>query len=189
MHLGTLLRLMIILFPLSELFLLLFRRRQSPPELDVDKGSLRILWITILASISVAISLQWYPLAPLPGSPSFLQGSALIFLLGGFILRWTSILTLGRWFTTQVTIQPHQVFIKKGPYKRLRHPSYTGLLLEFVGLGVFFGTWVSLGIMVIPITLAILKRIHNEEAALLASFGEAYRQYQTEADRLFPGVY
>ncbi|MFQ6606884.1 MAG: methyltransferase family protein [Fidelibacterota bacterium] len=189
MNTGTLLRFMIILFPVSELLLLLFRRRQDPSSQDVDKGSLRVLWITILASVGITVSLQWYSLTPLPFSRVSLQEISLLFLISGYVLRWISILILGRWFTPQVTIQPHQVLIQKGPYKRLRHPSYTGLLLEFVGLGIFFGTWVSLLIMTVPITIAIINRINTEEAALLATFGETYRQYQQRTKRLFPGIY
>jgi protein-S-isoprenylcysteine O-methyltransferase Ste14 len=189
MNLVRLLRLMIILFPLSEICLLLFKRRRSSANFDADKGSLRILWITILASLGVTIALQWYPLTPLPLSRSTIQWISLILLIVGFILRWTSVLTLGRWFTAQVAIQPHQVLVQNGLYKYLRHPSYTGLLLEFLGLGVFFGSWASLLIIMIPTTLAVLNRIRKEEAALLTTFGEAYRQYQQRTRRLFWGIY
>jgi len=189
MNLLTLLRLMIILFPLSEILLLLFKRRRSRGTQDADKGSLRILWITILVSLGITISLQWYPLPPLPLSRSAIHGISLVLLIGGFFLRWTSVVTLGRWFTTQVTIQPKQVLVQNGLYKHLRHPSYTGLLLEFLGLSIFFGSWVSLVTIMIPTTIAVINRIHKEEAALLAKFGEAYRQYQKRSHRLLPGVY
>jgi protein-S-isoprenylcysteine O-methyltransferase len=104
------------------------------------------------------------------------------------VLRWTAILTLGRFFTANVTIHEGQMVIAAGPYRYVRHPSYAGLLLAFLGLGVFFGNWLSLGVLMIPITLAVIHRIRLEESMLVSALGPAYNAYCARTKRLIPGV-
>jgi protein-S-isoprenylcysteine O-methyltransferase len=78
--------------------------------------------------------------------------------------------------------------IAAGPYRYVRHPSYAGLLLAFLGLGVFFGNWLSLGVLMIPITLAVIHRIRLEESMLVSALGPAYNAYCARTKRLIPGV-
>ena len=78
--------------------------------------------------------------------------------------------------------------IQRGVYRFVRHPSYAGLLLGFVGLGVFFGSWVGLALMMIPIAAAVANRIVKEEAVLLAALGVPYAEYCARTKRLIPGV-
>jgi len=71
----------------------------------------------------------------------------------------------------------------------LRHPSYTGLLLAFAGLGLTAANWVSLaGVVILPL-VALLWRIHAEERALLATLGDRYRSYAAQHKRLIPLVW
>ncbi len=70
-----------------------------------------------------------------------------------------AILTLGRLFTVNVAIQADHSVVETGLYRFVRHPSYVGLLLTFVGLGVFFANWLSLFGLLVPIALAVLNRM------------------------------
>ena len=70
----------------------------------------------------------------------------------------------------------------------IRHPSYAGLLIAFVGLAIYFGTWVGIAVMMAPITLALLYRIHVEEEALGVALGARYEAYRARTKRLIPGV-
>jgi len=81
------------------------------------------------------------------------------------------------------------VVIRSGIYRHVRHPSYSGLLLAFVGLGLAFGNWVSLAVMLGPIVAALLYRIHIEEIVLLEALGREYAEYCKATRRLVPGVY
>ncbi len=85
-----------------------------------------------------------------------------------------AILTLGRLFTVNVAIQADHSVVETGLYRFVRHPSYVGLLLTFVGLGVFFANWLSLFGLLVPIALAVLNRVAKEEQALLASLELPY---------------
>jgi protein-S-isoprenylcysteine O-methyltransferase Ste14 len=69
-----------------------------------------------------------------------------------------------------------------------RHP-YTGALLSFLGFGVAMGSWISLGLMTIPIGAAFLYRMRVEEEALVGAFGDDYVRYMGRTKRLVPGVY
>src|SRR3546814_15945860 len=86
-------------------------------------------------------------------------------------LRWWSIRVLARHFTVDVTIHPDHELVRRGPYRLLRHPSYTGLLMPFLGFALGLGNWLSLAAM-LPVALALLWRIQVEERVLAAAFGD-----------------
>ena len=71
----------------------------------------------------------------------------------------------------------------------IRHPSYTGLLVALLGIGVANRTIVSVGAVVVLPLPAIIWRIHVEEAALDADFGPAWRQYARHTHRLVPHLW
>ena len=95
---------------------------------------------------------------------------------------------LGRFFSVDVAIaQDHQV-VDTGPYRVVRHPSYTGLLLQCAGLGLALGTVLSLFLIVVPTFLVLFYRIQVEEKALLTNLGESYAAYIQRTKRLLPGI-
>jgi protein-S-isoprenylcysteine O-methyltransferase Ste14 len=98
-------------------------------------------------------------------------------------------LTLGVSFSTNVAIHSNQTLRKTGLYRWARHPSYSGMLLIFAGVGLSQRNWVSLAIMLIFPTAALLYRIHVEELALGDAFGRDYAHYRQSTFRLIPGVY
>jgi protein-S-isoprenylcysteine O-methyltransferase Ste14 len=73
-----------------------------------------------------------------------------------------------------VATHPDQEVVTAGPYRLIRHPSYTGLLIAFLGVGIFLNNWLSLSFLLVPITVAVLYRIRKEEEVLLVSLGESY---------------
>jgi protein-S-isoprenylcysteine O-methyltransferase len=188
MNVESLLKYVVLLFPISEITLLMFKRSKERSSSIRDRGSLRLLWLTIIASIGIAVVLQWYPSAAFKLPRSITSAIALCFLTGGLVIRWLSIISLGKFFTVDVAIQEEHTLVLRGLYKYVRHPSYTGLLIEFTGLAVYFGTWISLIIIVIPITSAIVYRIRCEEIALLEKFGKLYEEYMTHTKSLIPGI-
>ncbi|MFQ5583375.1 MAG: methyltransferase family protein, partial [Calditrichia bacterium] len=105
------------------------------------------------------------------------------------LLRWWAIFTLRKYFTVNVAIVEGHKIIQKGLYKKIRHPSYSGSLISFLGLGITFASWASILIIFIPIYIAFLHRINIEERALLAEFGDEYRNYMNHTARLIPKLY
>ena len=119
-----------------------------------------------------------------PGAAAFTAG--LVIMIAGLVLRWWSIKTLGEYFTGRVMVAADQPVVTAGPYRLLRHPSYTGLLLLCAGLGLASANWVAVAAMVALPLAAILWRIHAEENALLATLGSRYRGYAAQRKRLVP---
>jgi len=88
-----------------------------------------------------------------------------------------------------VSISAEHKLIDAGPYRYVRHPSYTGALLAFLGLGFCFGNWLSILFLTVPIIGAFLWRIRIEESALTKALGNDYRAYMERTKRLIPWVY
>jgi protein-S-isoprenylcysteine O-methyltransferase Ste14 len=110
-------------------------------------------------------------------------------LAAGVALRTWAILTLGRLFKFVVVIQDDHKVVAAGPYRLLRHPSYTGGLVAFLGAGLALDSWLSmLAMVVLPLT-AILARIHVEETELATALGQEYRSYASRTHRLVPGLW
>lgn len=180
--------LLVLCFPVSEVAIAVFKRGSSAAAVD-DRGSMRLLWMVIVPSVALAVAASDYRATGLPCSAAAREFVAATLLGGGLALRWIAILTLGRYFTANVAVQPGQSVISAGPYRHLRHPSYTGLLLAFLGLGVFFGNWLSLAALMVPITLAIVYRLRLEESVLVGALGQPYSAYCARTKRLIPFVW
>ena len=173
---------------LSEIILnRVLRSRQGDQPLK-GKHSLTIIWVTAIASAFTAGQLAehtQFPLANWGGIGH--TGIGLILL--GMIIRLIAIVSLGRFFTVDVAIRQGHTLKKDGIYKYVRHPAYTGSLLSFYGFGISLNNWVSLLVVVIPVTAAFLYRIRVEEAMLSASLGGVYDEYKKHTYRLIPGIY
>lgn len=105
--------------------------------------------------------------------------------LGG-ALRYWSIKTLGRFFTASVLITDSQKIITDGPYKILRHPSYTGGLLTVVGTPLVLENTYSVFLTFFLMILAYAFRIKAEEKAMIKIFGNVYYTYQKNTQKLIP---
>jgi protein-S-isoprenylcysteine O-methyltransferase len=147
-----------------------------------------MLWgvftLAVAAGVMVARRGAW----PLPLGPAG-RDLLVIGAMGlGLAIRWAAILSLGRFFTVDVAIHKDQTVVRTGPYAWVRHPSYTGLLLLFLGLGLRFGSLSGLLAMMVPIFAALWMRILREERTLLAGLGEPYAAYCRATRRLIPGI-
>ncbi len=177
-------------FLFSEAGLAIWRRasRQKQTE-NRDAGSLRRLWIVTSVSITAGMFLSAYGVKPsLPiGFPWPLCGVA-VFCVGA-MLRWWAIWHLGRFFTVNIAVASDHRIIDTGPYRFVRHPSYSGLILELAGLGLTLGTLPSLAAVVIAPTFALLHRVRIEEAALRAHLTDAYATYSARTKKIVPFVF
>ncbi len=179
----------VFLFPVSEVALGVLKRSSSRSAQSQDRGSLLLFWLSIALGIGLANVARGIPSTRLPGSPETIQLLSLGLLLGGLALRWTAILTLGRLFTVDVAIHSDHVVVQTGLYRFVRHPSYTGALVAFVGLGLFFANWLSMAALLAPIMLGVLNRVRKEEQALLrSSLGSEYAAYCARTKRFIPGL-
>jgi protein-S-isoprenylcysteine O-methyltransferase len=154
-----------------------------------DRGSLRLLWIVIVISLTACWWISAMGNKNMFGGGHWLKLAAVIVMVIGLGIRWTAIVTLGRAFSSNVAILDAQKIMKTGIFGLVRHPSYLGLLLVFVAVGLHSRNWIGFALAVVPTTAAVLYRIRVEEAALRAAFGEEYLAYSHETKRLIPGMY
>jgi protein-S-isoprenylcysteine O-methyltransferase Ste14 len=170
---------------------------QFSAGLDARKGAVKVGELSgriaigsslIAANVVLFLAPHIVPAAAIrPGVIAFAAG--MVILLAGLVLRGWSFTALGEYFTFTVMVSSDQPVVAKGPYRVLRHPSYTGLLLAFAGVGLASANWVGLaGMALLPLT-AILWRIHVEEGALMSTLGDRYRCYAAQHKRLVPLVW
>jgi protein-S-isoprenylcysteine O-methyltransferase Ste14 len=154
-----------------------------------DRGSMLILWVVIFASISFGFSAGGVEGWWIFGGAHWVRTLSLVVLVVGLAIRWTAIVTLGRSFSVNVAIHATQTVHKTGLFRWVRHPSYTGLMLVFVAIGLYTRHWIGFAVVVIAPGAALLYRIHVEERALRGAFGEEYVAYSRVTKRLVPGIY
>jgi protein-S-isoprenylcysteine O-methyltransferase Ste14 len=155
-----------------------------------DRGSFSLVWLTVAGGLVGAFALaggvhgaaitvaRW---------PLFIAG--LVLMAVGVAIRQWAVALLGRFFTTDVRVHPDQAVIDTGPYRWVRHPSYTGLILTVLGIGLALGNWAALIVLAIVPTAGLVVRIRVEERALLEGLGEPYRRFAAGRARLIPGVW
>jgi protein-S-isoprenylcysteine O-methyltransferase Ste14 len=158
-------------------------------RLGSDRGTRAIVGLSLGASIIVGCLLS----LSVPALDTPVQGA---FTVAGLVLLWTglvvrvwAVVTLGRSFSTFVQADADQTVVTHGPYRWVRHPSYTGLLLIAIGLGLGSRNWLSLLVYVVVPLLGLLPRMAVEESVLTRVLGEEYRSYQRSTRRLVPGLW
>jgi|SRR5271157_4607521 len=155
-----------------------------------DKGTIYVNFIAIAAGMTLAGIVSGksaFFFSHERAIAVFWTGTAIMLL--GLGLRIWAIITLGKSFRTTVETHQDQRVISRGPYKRVRHPSYTGLLLTGCGYGIALQNWLSLIFAVALPLAALLCRIHIEERAMVESLGTEYERYQRRTKRLIPWIW
>jgi len=99
-------------------------------------------------------------------------------------LVWMFI-SLGPNLTDTVVTRRNAQFVDRGPYRYVRNPMYTGILMIGPSLGLALGTWLS-PLAAIVMFAILARRTRIEERYLIAHFGERYRTYMTRVGRFFP---
>jgi len=110
----------------------------------------------------------------------------------GSILTWMGIglaiwarYHLAEYWSARITIKEDHQLIRTGPYARLRHPIYSGIILAAIGSAVVIDEWrCVLGVCLVVTGYCIKAR--KEEVMLTQQFGEAFREHQTHAGFLMP---
>jgi len=183
---GRVLLITVIAFSIGELTQVKRVRRGAP---HADLGAevwFRLLFLTGIFILPAAASLA--PAAKVPHSgAALLVGAVLAWL--GLLLRWWSFRTLGQYFTLVLRTSADQVVVDAGPYRVLRHPSYTGLLMTVLGLALMVGNWVGFVASSAVVVTAMVYRIRVEEHALIEALGDAYLDFASTRARLVPFVW
>jgi protein-S-isoprenylcysteine O-methyltransferase Ste14 len=111
-----------------------------------DRGSHVVLICLIVIGILLGLLVaDKVPAATIIRASMFFFWFGILLMYAGMALRLYAIKVLGRYFTTSVAVATEQTVIEVGPYRLIRHPSYTGLLITLLGLGLSLtNNWLSL---------------------------------------------
>jgi protein-S-isoprenylcysteine O-methyltransferase Ste14 len=161
-------------------------RQRGMTRVKRDRGSRALVISTAFLSIVVAFSFGYAGVGLLPDW-TFYPGIFLILL--GVLVRQIAIAVLGRFFSLEVSVAEDHKLVDKGPYRFIRHPSYAGILISFIGLGLAVQSLGALLVLLGLFTVSFGYRIWVEERTLLSALGQDYASYMKRTKRLIPFLF
>ena len=161
------------------------RRRRSATRVKRDRGSRVLITFAIVVSMLIAFYFGYANVGELPNW-IFYVGIFLMFL--GVLVRQYAIAILGRFFSLSVQIAEDQKVVDKGPYRLVRHPSYTGVLITSIGLGLAVQSLGALLVLLLFFGISFGYRMYVEERTLLSALGQDYASYMKKTKRLVPFI-
>jgi len=150
-----------------------------------DRRSRLLVWTCLVVSLITSAAVGSAGITRLPDW-TFYLGIALMLI--GIVLRQWSIAVLGRYFTPKVSVQAGQHVVDWGPYRLVRHPTYTGMLLTVAGFALAYQSWGALFVALVLCGSAISYRIRVEERVLTGALGNEYVDYSRRTKRLIPYI-
>jgi len=179
---------LLVFLGLSEAYLSYIKRsNRGTRKFGRDRLSLLIIWVTIPVGVYCSIKYQ-VEFAPVLKVSLIAIGGIIVTIVGS-IIRWTAINQLKENFTVDVSIVENHQLNTSGIFSKVRHPSYSGLLMNYIGIGIAMTNLISLLIISIPILIAINYRMNIEEILLENEFEGAYRTYMKVTKRIIPFLY
>lgn len=147
---------------------------------EVDRGTLQLYGSARVLTMLIAVFVpsMWHSIGPW-------TAAALLVFVAGIALRLFAIRTLGRFYSHQVRTLDEHAVVGSGPYRWIRHPSYTGMVLAHLGFILFFCSAASVLAFSLLLVPSIVLRIVVEEQALMSRVS-GYADYARERKRLVP---
>lgn len=178
----------VVVWAVFELVMRVRQRFMSRGPGTVDRSAF-ILIPCLAGSVLLAELLGRRGGLPWPGGVVWPFAAGMVLIVAGIGLRAWSIITLGRFFQYFIKVQPGHRVVTGGPYRFVRHPSYTGIALVLTGIALACDdVWSLLAVAVLG-GLGLAVRIRAEERQLTDSLGEEYERFAAGRKRLVPGVW
>lgn len=164
------------------------RVKESRDHKGTDEWTIwLILGVSGLGQIASVVEWAYFRGAPQQLDPWAIAGVTCLAL--GTAFRLWAIRTLDNAFAAVVQIKEGQQLVTSGPYRCLRHPSYTGAWIAMIGAALLMHSYIGLVLMGPGMLLVYRRRIAVEERALEAGFGEEYANMKLNTQRLVPWVW
>jgi protein-S-isoprenylcysteine O-methyltransferase Ste14 len=169
----------------------LIAARDVKPTRRKESVASRAWHVIPLAVAMMLIAIPTLPGGFLPGrilpATRFVFFTGAVFVAAGLAFSVWARTYLGRNWSGSVTLKTDHELIRRGPYRLVRHPIYTGLLVAIVGLAIVRGEW--RGVVAVAIAaVALWRKLRLEERWLGETFGDAYAKYRAEVSALIPFV-
>ncbi|WP_093800967.1 isoprenylcysteine carboxylmethyltransferase family protein [Streptomyces sp. Wb2n-11] len=147
-------------------------------DTEDDHGTEIVYGLSRFATVVAALY------GPLPDTAPLWAAGPLSLVLAGIALRLVSIRTLGVFYSHRVRKDAEHRVATSGPYRLLRHPAYSGMILAHVGLVAYFLNPLSVALLLLAFVPAVVWRISVEEKVMSAVAG--YRDFMAGRKRLVP---
>jgi protein-S-isoprenylcysteine O-methyltransferase Ste14 len=147
-----------------------------------------VLYVCIAGSVLLSQVLGRTGYLLWPGGRLWPVVAGLVLMVAGIALRAWSIITLGRFFQYEIRIQAGHTVVTGGPYRYVRHPSYTGVILAVAGYALATDDVYSLLAALALTAAGLTVRIRAEERQLRQALGPDYDEFAAHRKRLIPGV-
>jgi protein-S-isoprenylcysteine O-methyltransferase Ste14 len=160
-----------------------FAKRQTVPGKTPEKLTFNLFMICGLAIVAGGIAeyllrglmLQWATFVP-----------GVLISIASFSVRRSAIRALGRFWSLHVEMREGHEFVRTGPFARARHPVYFSMILELLGISLILNSWITFGAVLAVFIPTLIARVRIEERALVAQFGDAYREYMKTTPAIVP---
>lgn len=155
-------------------------RDSKGASVRADRWTLEVYALSqgVTALTAMLVDSHWPALA----ETHLLVGTALFG--GGVALRVSAVRALGEFYSHRVQVTGTHRIIQSGPYRHLRHPAYSGMLLAHLGLVLVFFNWLSVALLLSALLPSLVARIRVEERTLASVPG--YDQFCQSRARLVP---
>ena len=169
-------------------------RKQPPkaPDQKRDRSSIPGVALQALAyAIVWSIHRQFF--SPIVAGVEWLELVAAVIAIaaafGSVLLIMSAVKTLGKeWSITARMVQDHKL-ATKGPYARVRHPIYTGMLGMLVATGLAISSWSVLVAAIVVFAIGTWIRVRSEERLLRETFGPQFEEYARRVAAVIPGLF
>jgi protein-S-isoprenylcysteine O-methyltransferase Ste14 len=188
MVISTFAEISFYMWVLSEIAILIKTKRQRKNVVseNKDKGS---VWMIITGIFTCIFVNQLCNSLNIGYVSSTISNFGSLLIIVGLCIRLWAVTVLGKHLSLVVSVDTKQKIIQSGPYRVIRHPSYTGAFLTFIGIGLAFNTWVGSLIMLVFFIIVFGYRISIEEKALMEMSPDEYQNYIQKTLRLIPFVW
>ena len=155
-----------------------------------EKRSFYLILLNIISNIFITLLFTYYGTFQIQEYPwSMLRYLGLIFYIGGILLRYSSTMLLGKYFSRDVHVEKEQVLVSHGPYRVLRHPLYLGLFLLVLGVPTFFQNPVAMAFTIFSMVRVLNRRMDLEEQNMEKVLGQTYKDWKKSRYRFIPFIY
>jgi len=159
------------------------------PAKVAERPADRLATLVLMTLAFVLLFRPWLSIGPLRSrfipSDNWISWIGIAFTSFGVLLAIWARYCLGQYWSAQVTLKQGHQLIRSGPYRFIRHPIYTGMLLGATGTALGVGEWRGV-LAVVLIYLAHSRKAMREESLLASEFGEEYESYRRSTGFLLP---
>ncbi len=176
-------------------FAAVFIFRKKPPAAPDQKRDRASIPGVALQGLAYAIvwSIHRQFFSPLVTGVAWLElltaAIAITAAIGSVVLIMAAVRTLGKeWSITARMVEDHKL-ATEGPYARVRHPIYTGMLGMLIATGLAISHWIALVAAIVIFAIGTLIRVRIEERLLRETFGQQFEEYAREVPAVIPGIF